>query len=121
MNQDAMHQDLAAPPSPFPYAGPPGLQDAVVRALQQVVDPEVALSVVDLGLIYGVAIDDACNARVTMTMTSAACPVADLIVDDLVATLERVLPADATVDVDVVWEPVWSPAMMSDRARRFMG
>ena len=62
------------PTCPFPYRGPPGLQAGVVAALKQVVDPELALSVVDLGLIYGVEIDPG-QARVVMTMTSAACPV----------------------------------------------
>ena len=107
--------------TPFPYDGPDELAGLVVAALQRVVDPEVALSIVDVGLVYGVSIDDAGAATVRLTMTSAACPVADVIVDDVAAELERVLPPGAPIDVELVWEPPWTPAMMSERARRFMG
>jgi metal-sulfur cluster biosynthetic enzyme len=96
------------------------LQAAVVSALHQVVDPEVALSVVDLGLIYAVEIGDD-RARVRMTMTSAACPVADVIVGEVEAELARLLPAGCWIEVELVWEPFWTPEMMSERARRFMG
>jgi metal-sulfur cluster biosynthetic enzyme len=105
--------------SPFPCEGPAELHDAVLKALTRVVDPEVAMSIVDVGLVYGVTVD-ATAARVRMTMTSAACPVADVIVDDVYTELERVLPADCAVDVELCWEPPWSPEMMSARARRFM-
>jgi metal-sulfur cluster biosynthetic enzyme len=107
--------------TPFPYDGPAELAEPVEAALRRVVDPEVALTIVDVGLVYGVSIDDGGGARVRLTMTSAACPVADVIVDDVAAELERVLPPGMPVDVDLVWEPPWTPAMMSERARRFMG
>jgi len=110
----------ASPACPFPYRGPPELQKSIVSALKLVVDPEVALSIVDLGLVYGVEID-AEKARVTMTMTSAACPVTDVITEDVEAELERVLPAGSWIEVDLVWEPAWTPELMSDSARRFMG
>jgi metal-sulfur cluster biosynthetic enzyme len=114
MNIDTM------PACPFPYHGPPELQRSIVAALKQVVDPELALSVVDLGLIYGVKIDSH-KACVTMTMTSVACPVTDLITEDVEDELEHVLPAGTWVEVVLVWEPAWTPERMSDSARRFMG
>lgn len=120
--QDEESHGATAPPgvaAPFPYAGPPALQGPVVAALARVIDPEVALTIVDLGLIYGVTID-AGRAQVRMTMTSAACPVTDLIVEDVETELASVLPADCAIEVDVSWEPPWSPEMMSERARRFM-
>ena len=61
------------------------------------------------------------HAHVLMTMTSAACPVVDVIVDDVARTLERALPQGFAVDVDVCWEPAWTPERMSERAKRFMG
>lgn len=85
----------------------------------RVVDPELALSIVDLGLIYGVTID-AGQAQVRMTMTSAACPVAALIVEAVEAELDRVLPASCVIDVELCWEPAWTPDRLSQRARRFM-
>jgi metal-sulfur cluster biosynthetic enzyme len=106
--------------SPFPYDGPADLQAPVAAALTRVVDPEVALSIVDVGLIYGVRIDER-QAQVRLTMTSAACPVADLIIEEVEDELDRVLPAGCALEVELCWEPPWTPDMMSERARRFMG
>ncbi len=104
---------------PFPYTGPPGLCQPVVAALTRVVDPEVALSIVDVGLVYGVTITPD-TARVRLTMTSAACPVADMIIEEVEHELDRVLPAGCSIDVELCRDPPWSPEMMSERARRFM-
>lgn len=109
--------DGTAPP--FPYEGPVDLEQPVVAALTRVVDPEVALSIVDLGLIYGVDIT-AEQARVRMTMTSAACPVTDMIVEEVEHELDRVLPAGCTINVELCWDPPWTPDRMSERARAFM-
>lgn len=114
--------DPAAAPSPsapYPYEGPDDLRAPVLAALTQVVDPEVALSIVDVGLIYGVTITPE-RAHVRLTMTSAACPVTDLIVEEVEHELDRVLPPACLIEVDLCWEPPWTPAMMSERARRFM-
>ena len=115
-----MAADMPPDPAPaFPYDGPADLHEPVQRALGRVVDPEVAMSIVDVGLVYGVSVGPD-TAEVRLTMTSAACPVADVIVDDIHAELERVLPAGCAVEVELCWEPPWTPAMMSARARRFM-
>lgn len=105
--------------APFPYEGPPELQQPIVDALTSVVDPEVALSIVDVGLIYGVNVA-AGEAHVRLTMTSVACPVADLIIEDAENALDRVLPAEYAIKVELVWEPPWTAERMSERARRFM-
>ena len=105
---------------PFPYDGPAALREPVAAALTRVVDPEVAMSIVDVGLIYGVTIDCG-KAHVRVTMTSAACPVTDLIIEEIENELDRVLPAGCALDVELCWEPAWSPDMMSARAKRFMG
>jgi len=105
---------------PFPYAGPPGLKTAIEAALRRVIDPEIALTIVDAGLVYGVEVD-ARQARVLVTMTSAACPVVDVIVDDIWHELSRVLPATLAIDIELVWEPPWMPARMSARAKAIMG
>ena len=109
----------AAVPPPFPYQGPSDLRQPVIDALTRVVDPEVALSIVDVGLIYGVTIA-ANKARVRMTMTSAACPVIDAIVEEVENELDRVLPVGCAIEVELCWEPAWSSDMMSARAKRFM-
>ena len=112
--------NAATPMAPFPYEGPATLRQPVVDALTRVVDPEVALSIVDVGLIYGVTVSDT-KAEVRMTMTSAACPVADLIIEEVENELDRVLPAGCKIAVDLCWEPAWTSDMMSERAKRFMG
>jgi metal-sulfur cluster biosynthetic enzyme len=104
----------------FPYEGPAVLRQPIVDALSRVVDPEVALSIVDVGLIYEVIVAGD-SAHVRMTMTSAACPVADVILEDVEQALERVLPPGCAIDVALCWEPPWTPDLMSERARRFMG
>ena len=105
--------------APFPYEGPAALRAPVVAALTRVVDPEVALTIVDVGLVYGVTVTDT-TLHVDLTMTSAACPVADLIVEEAQHELARVAEG-RTIDIELVWSPPWGPERMSARARRFMG
>jgi metal-sulfur cluster biosynthetic enzyme len=105
---------------PFPYAGPQDLRAPIVAALSRVIDPEVAMTIVDVGLVYGVEVRER-DVRVRLTMTSAACPVADVIVDDVWHELSRVVPASFDIDVELVWEPAWTAERMTDRARRIMG
>ncbi|MCX2865421.1 iron-sulfur cluster assembly protein [Paucibacter sp. PLA-PC-4] len=104
---------------PFPYSGPEDLRQPLIDALSRVVDPEVAMSIVDVGLIYGVEVG-ADKVHVRLTMTSAACPVADVIIDEVEAALDRVVPAALAIEVELVWEPPWSTDRMSERAKRFM-
>ena len=106
--------------TPYPFAGPPELREPVLRALRKVVDPEVAMSIVDVGLVYGVTIADGA-AVIDLTMTSAACPVADVIMDDVEQQLDRVLPEPLLIQVRLVWEPPWTPERLSAQARSFMG
>lgn len=105
--------------APFPYAGPEAMRQPIVDALTRVVDPEVALSIVDVGLVLGVTVS-AERLHVLLTMTSAACPVAGLIIEEVEAELAAVAERGMTVDVELVWEPPWTPDQMSERARRFM-
>ena len=104
----------------YPYAGPEALRQPLLAALHRVVDPEVALSIVDMGLVYGVTVTPG-RLHVLLTMTSAACPVADVILDDIDATLEAVVPPEMDVDVELVWEPPWTPERMSASAKACMG
>lgn len=103
-----------------PYEGDERLRQPVLAAIGRVVDPEMAMTIVDVGLVYGVRVADA-RVHVRLTMTSAACPVADLIVDELEHELYEVLPEGYAVEVELCWEPPWTPERMSERARGFMG
>lgn len=109
------------PHAAFAYDGPAELRDAVEGALKQVIDPEVALDIVDLGLVYSVCVHAGQPARVRMTMTSAACPVTDMLVEEVQAELADVLPGKPAVEVELVWDPPWTPDRLSANAMRFMG
>lgn len=104
----------------YPYSGPPALRAPIDAALRRVVDPEISLSIVDVGLVYGVSVTDE-SLRVRVTMTSAACPVTDVILADIETELDEVAPRAMRIEVELVWEPPWSAERMSPRARDFMG
>ena len=104
----------------FAYEGPPELLATIVQALERVVDPEVAMNIVDVGLVYTVKVADQ-RVDVDLTMTSAACPVTDIIVEDVENELDRALPPELKIHVELVWEPPWTPQRMSAKARLLMG
>lgn len=106
--------------APIPFEGDASLRPRVLAALDRVVDPEMALSITSLGLVYGIHADPAA-VTIRLTMTSAACPVSEIIVEEITQELERVLPAGAAVAVELVWEPPWSPERMSAAAKRALG
>ena len=94
--------------------------DAVREALQQVDDPEAGMNIVDLGLVYGV--DVAPDAvHVDLTMTTAACPMADMIVAQVNDVITTMVPVGTVVDVELVWDPPWTPDKMSGIAREHFG
>jgi metal-sulfur cluster biosynthetic enzyme len=95
-------------------------EDDVRDALSRVVDPEAGVNIVDLGLVYGIEVSPS-GVQVQMTMTSAACPMAEMIVDNVYAELAAVLPAGLPADVELVWDPPWTPDRMSEVARTLFG
>ena len=111
---------MTGKPFPFPYRGPEALRRPIHDALRRVLDPEVAINIVDVGLVYGVAVTDT-ELQGLLTMTSAACPLAGLIVEDIETELERDLPPGLSIKIDLVWEPPWTNERMSDSAKRRMG
>lgn len=88
--------------------------DDVTEAMRDVVDPELGINVVDLGLVYGVTVDDANTAVIDMTLTSAACPLTDVIEDQTRQVLEG-LTSD--VRINWVWMPPWGPDKITDSGR----
>ena len=87
-------------------------EDDVRDALSRVMDPEAGMNIVDLGLVYGIDVSPQ-GVQVRLTMTSAACPMAEMIVDDAYGQLAAALPAETPVEVELVWEPPWTPERMS--------
>lgn len=98
----------------------PDTRTRVVEALRNVIDPELGVNVLDLGLVYDVALSGD-DVRIDLTMTSPACPLGDVLVADVEQTVRRLVPAAARVEVRLVWEPPWTPERMSDAARRQLG
>jgi metal-sulfur cluster biosynthetic enzyme len=88
--------------------------DDVTEALRDVVDPELGINVVDLGLVYGLTVDDGNIAVVDMTLTSAACPLQDVIEDQMRMALDGLV---ADFRVNWVWMPPWGPDKITDDGR----
>lgn len=95
-------------------------EDSVREALRGVDDPEAGMNIVDLGLVYGIEAGPD-RIRVRMTMTSAACPMGDMIVDTARDAVRGAHPGVGDVRVELVWEPEWTPEMMSQEAREHFG
>jgi metal-sulfur cluster biosynthetic enzyme len=95
------------------------IETATLAALRQVIDPEVGYNIVDLGLVYSVAIENEI-AKVKMTLTTPGCPMHDSIADGVKNALLN-LEGIADAEVELVWEPPWHPSMMSETARVALG
>lgn len=95
--------------------------DAAIRELlRQVIDPEAGMNIVDLGLIYRVEATPE-KLLIDMTMTSPACPLGEMIMDNIREVLAPALPQGGVLDIRLVWEPPWEPSMMSDSSRQHFG
>jgi len=98
------------------------VDDSVVRdALRLVMDPEAGMNIVDLGLVYGIDVSDEHGVRVDLTMTSGACPMAEMICDEARVAIVNSVPRGTPVEIELVWDPPWTPARMSDLARDQFG
>jgi len=95
-------------------------EEQVREALCRVDDPEVGINIVDLGLVYRIDISPEL-VRVELTMTTAACPMGELITDNARRAVGAAIPQDMAVDIVLVWEPPWTPDMMSESARQTFG
>lgn len=112
---------LAQQPAPHP-AGEPGgaLYEGVIDALKEIYDPEIPVNIYDLGLIYGVEVTAEGHAAVTMTLTTPHCPVAESMPGEVELRVSAV-PGIATAEVNLIWDPPWDPAKMSDEAKLELG
>jgi len=93
--------------------------EAVKQALRQVKDPEVGLNIIDLGLVYDIEVVEA-DVHIKMTLTSPGCPSGPEIMQETDAAA-RMLDGVSDVDVELVWEPFWTPERIDPRVRAFLG
>ncbi|GIV23431.1 MAG: SUF system Fe-S cluster assembly protein [Bacteroidia bacterium] len=103
-----MSQDVAA------------LQEAIIRALKEVYDPEIPVDIYELGLIYHIEVNPSGEVKVVMTLTSAFCPAAQHLPEDVQKAVEAV-PGVTKVEVEVTFDPPWDMSRMSENARIQLG
>jgi metal-sulfur cluster biosynthetic enzyme len=108
-NQEAPLQDAAPAPT----------EDQVKLALRKVKDPELNLNIIDLGLVYEIAVDGA-DVQIDMTLTSPGCPAGPEIMGDVERTV-KAMPGVGAVTLNLVWQPFWSPDRIEPRVRNYMG
>jgi metal-sulfur cluster biosynthetic enzyme/Fe-S cluster assembly iron-binding protein IscA len=114
-HERAVHASDAADPS-----RPPPDEAQVRQALRGVIDPEIGINVVDLGLVYGVRVTGR-DVLVTMTMTTPACPLSEHIKAEVNGNIAASVPGVRSVGVEIVWEPRWTPDAISAEAKRALG
>jgi metal-sulfur cluster biosynthetic enzyme len=112
---DDRHADL--PAVDLSPGGADVSRDDVLEALKDVVDPELGINVVDLGLIYDVLVDDGRVATIDMTLTSAACPLTDMIEDQTRTALDGLVN---DFKINWVWMPPWGPDKITDDGREML-
>jgi len=93
--------------------------ETIRQALRQVKDPELDLNIVDLGLVYDVEVDGGL-VRINMTLTSPGCPAGPMITNDIYKVV-RAIAGVQDVDIDIVWEPYWTPEKIDPKIRAMMG
>jgi len=109
----------AAPPDGL--KPPEEIRQKVIEALQTCFDPEIPVNIYELGLVYGIDVDEAKGeVKVQMTLTSPACPVAGSLPPEVEAKI-RAVPGVSQARVDVVWEPPWTPEKMTEAAKLTLG
>jgi metal-sulfur cluster biosynthetic enzyme len=110
---------FASAPRPASIARTMPTTEDVYGQLRQVYDPEIPVNIVDLGLIYSVAVEDE-TAKITMTLTSQSCPEARTIPEVM---KRRVNSLDGITEttIEIVWEPQWGPHLISEEGRKILG
>ena len=114
------------PEKPSPPQGadaprsPEELEEQVIAALQTCYDPEIPVNIYELGLIYQIDVDPPGAVNIKMTLTSPACPVAGSLPSDVQSKVQAI-PGVTSANVELVWEPAWTPDRMSEAAKLQLG
>ena len=120
-----VREEASAPPAPpgpggttVAYRGGPVTGEQVVAAIRECYDPEIPLNVYDLGLVYGIDIDES-SIAVRMTLTSQGCPSARAIPEDVKQKIAAL--GQPNVTVSIVWDPPWHPSRISEQGKQKLG
>lgn len=121
MSDDIGTDQQSSAPGVFGMLAEPLTEDLVHSLLYNVIDPELGVNIVDLGLIYEVKVDDPTGVvEVNMTLTTPGCPLSGYMDDEIRRQLAP-LPQVRDIRIEIVWEPEWTPEMMSDAGREMLG
>lgn len=96
-------------------------EESVLEALENVIDPELGINIVDLGLVYSVRISPDARVEITMTLTTPGCPLHASFAHEIERVLWQSIPDLAGVDIQLVWDPPWNPIMISPRGLALLG
>ena len=119
--RDYLEGFLAEKPQDVTSGEPGGdIYEGVIAALKDIFDPEIPVNIYDLGLIYGVDVSDEGAVVVSMTLTTPHCPVAESMPGEVELRVSAV-PGVRDAEVNLVWDPPWDPAKMTDEARLELG
>jgi FeS assembly SUF system protein len=119
--RDYLEGFLAAKPEGVSPSEPGGdIYEGVISALKEIFDPEIPVNIYDLGLIYGVEVDEEAHVIVNMTLTTPHCPVAESMPAEVELRVCAV-PGVRDAEVNLVWDPAWDPQKMSDDAKLELG
>ena len=97
------------------------VEEEVIDVLKTVYDPEIPVDIYSLGLIYEIGVSESNDVHIEMTLTSPACPVAGTLPPEIEQKVKNEVNAVNATTVDVVWEPMWTPAKMSEAAKLELG
>ena len=92
------------------------LKDKVFAEIKKIYDPEIPVNIYELGLIYGIIVDDKNNVKIDMTLTSPNCPVAESLPNEVKESVKEIKEIK-NVDLNLVWDPPWDKSMMSESAK----
>ncbi len=119
--KDYLEGFLAEKPEGIAPGAPGGdIYEGVISALKEIFDPEIPVNIYDLGLIYGVDVADDCSVTVSMTLTTPHCPVAESMPGEVELRVSAV-PGVRDAEVNLVWDPPWDMAKMTDEAKLELG
>ena len=96
------------------------MSEEILGVLKTVIDPELGINIVDLGLVYHV-VQNATGVGIGLTMTTPACPLGEMMTDEIKRVLLERFPDIGDVRVELVWDPPWSPELMNEDSRRQLG
>lgn len=96
------------------------IKNDIINQLATVIDPELNVDIVNLGLVYGIDLDEDGICLVNMTLTTTGCPLTEVLINRVTEAVKKVEEVK-NVDVEFVWYPVWTPDKMSDKAKEYFG